>query len=121
MFQTTVRRFARERIGPHVREMDDAGVFRKDLLKEMFQLGLIDDRSGVALVLTGGLLPAAIFILKDFMDATPKSYEESARVFGASPLQVLRHVVVPVARPGLATIGVWTARPPRRLSGVRRS
>ena len=53
-----------------------------------------------SLVLTGGLLPAAIFILKDFMDATPKSYEESARVFGASPLQVLRHVVLPIARPG---------------------
>lgn len=73
----------------------------------MFQLGLIDDRSGVVLVLTGGLLPAAIFILKDFMDATPKSYEESARVFGASPMQVLGHVVVPIARPGLATIAVW--------------
>ena len=73
----------------------------------MFQLGLIDDRIGVALVLTGGLLPAAIFILKDFMDATPSSYEERARVFGASPLQVLRHVVLPIARPGLATIAVW--------------
>lgn len=74
----------------------------------MFQVGLIDDRSGVALVLTGGLLPAAIFILKDFMDATPRSYEESARVFGASPLQVLRHVVLPIARSGLATIAVWS-------------
>jgi multiple sugar transport system permease protein len=73
----------------------------------MFALNLIDDRTGVILVLTGGLLPAAIFILKDFMDATPKSYEESARVFGASPLQVLRHVVLPIARPGLATIAVW--------------
>lgn len=73
----------------------------------MFALNLVDDRSGVILVLTGGLLPAAIFILKDFMDATPKSYEESARVFGASPLQVLRHVVLPIVRPGLATIAVW--------------
>ncbi len=41
MFQTTVRRFARERIGPHVREMDEAGVFRKELLHEMFDLGLM--------------------------------------------------------------------------------
>jgi multiple sugar transport system permease protein len=73
----------------------------------MFQLNLIDSRTGVSLVLSGGLLPAAIFILKDFMDATPRSYEESARVFGASPLQVLRHVVLPIARPGLATIAVW--------------
>jgi multiple sugar transport system permease protein len=73
----------------------------------MFQFNLIDSRAGVVLVLTGGLLPAAIFILKDFMDAMPKSYEESARVFGASPLQILRDVVVPVVRPGLATIAVW--------------
>jgi len=41
MFQATVARFARERIGPHVREMDEAGVFRKDLLNEMFALGLM--------------------------------------------------------------------------------
>lgn len=74
----------------------------------MFNLNLIDSRLGVVFVLSGGLLPAAIFILKDFMDATPRSYEESARVYGASSLQVLRHIVVPIARPGLATIAVWT-------------
>lgn len=72
------------------------------------RLNLVDTHLGVVLTLSGGLLPAAIFILKDFMDATPTSYEESARVFGASPGQVLRHVVIPVVRPGLATIAVWT-------------
>src|SRR6185312_13774567 len=41
MFQDAVRRFARERIGPHVRAMDEAGVFRKDLLHEMFALGVM--------------------------------------------------------------------------------
>src|SRR5271155_4538838 len=41
MFQDTILRFARERIGPHVRAMDEAGVFRKDLLHEMFELGLM--------------------------------------------------------------------------------
>ncbi len=41
MFRDVVRRFARERIGPHVREMDEAGVFRKELLREMFELGLM--------------------------------------------------------------------------------
>ncbi|WP_326823414.1 carbohydrate ABC transporter permease [Streptosporangium sp. NBC_01756] len=71
------------------------------------RLDLIDTHLGVVLTVSGGLLPAAIFILKDFMDATPTSYEESARVFGASPLQILRHIVVPLVRPGLATIAVW--------------
>ena len=41
MFQASVRRFAREQIGPHVREMDDAGVFRKDLIRQLFELGLM--------------------------------------------------------------------------------
>lgn len=41
MFQSTVRKFARERIGPHVRSMDEAGLFRKDLIHECFALGLM--------------------------------------------------------------------------------
>ncbi len=41
MFQAAVRQFAREQIGPHVREMDEKGVFRKELLQQMFALGLM--------------------------------------------------------------------------------
>lgn len=40
-FQATVRRFAREQILPHVRAMDEAGVFRKDLIRQLFELGLM--------------------------------------------------------------------------------
>ena len=40
-FQSSVLQFARERISPHVRSMDAAGVFRPALLKEMFALGLM--------------------------------------------------------------------------------
>lgn len=73
----------------------------------MVKLGLIDSQFGVILVLSGGILPTVIFILKDFMDSTPKSYEESARLYGARPLRILWDVVIPLARPGLATIAVW--------------
>ncbi|MCC7152925.1 MAG: acyl-CoA dehydrogenase [Bryobacterales bacterium] len=41
MFRDTVRRFARERIAPHVREMDEQHAFRQDLLKQLFDLGLM--------------------------------------------------------------------------------
>lgn len=41
MFQSTVRKFAREQIAPYVREMDEAGVFRKDVLKQIFDMGLM--------------------------------------------------------------------------------
>jgi multiple sugar transport system permease protein len=77
------------------------------LFELAFRLNLIDSRLGVILILTGGLLPAAIFILKDFMDSTPTSYEESARVFGAGPLRIMWQIVTPLVRPGLATVAVW--------------
>ncbi|MBI3210224.1 MAG: acyl-CoA dehydrogenase [Candidatus Solibacter usitatus] len=41
LFQTTVRQFAKEQIAPHVRQMDADSVFRKDLLKQLFDLGLM--------------------------------------------------------------------------------
>jgi butyryl-CoA dehydrogenase/short/branched chain acyl-CoA dehydrogenase len=41
LFQSTVRQFAREQIGPYVREMDEAGVFRKDLITRFFEMGLM--------------------------------------------------------------------------------
>src|SRR5947208_879 len=41
MFQGAVRKFAREQIRPWVREMDEAGVFRKDLIRQFFEMGLM--------------------------------------------------------------------------------
>jgi butyryl-CoA dehydrogenase/short/branched chain acyl-CoA dehydrogenase len=41
LFRDTVRRFAREQIAPLVREMDDAAVFNKHLLHQLFELGLM--------------------------------------------------------------------------------
>lgn len=71
-------------------------------------LGLINTQTAVILVIAGGVLPTVIFILKDFMDSIPKSYEESARLYGAGPFRILKDVVAPVARPGLAFISIWT-------------
>jgi short-chain 2-methylacyl-CoA dehydrogenase len=41
LFRDTVRRFARERVAPKVREMEEAGLFDKGLIKEFFELGLM--------------------------------------------------------------------------------
>ena len=41
LFRQSVRQFARERIRPHVREMDEKGIFRPELMREMFSLGLM--------------------------------------------------------------------------------
>src|ERR1700740_2515294 len=41
LFRDNIRQFADERIRPHVKEMDEKGVFEKDLINEFFQLGLM--------------------------------------------------------------------------------
>src|SRR6266436_1364973 len=41
MFRDNIRQFAEERVRPLVKEMDEKGVFDKDLLHQFFQLGLM--------------------------------------------------------------------------------
>lgn len=72
----------------------------------MLRLHLVDSYLGVILVFTGGYLPTAIFILKDFMDGVPRAYEEAALVDGSSAFQVFRNVAFPLARPGIAVIAL---------------
>jgi multiple sugar transport system permease protein len=69
--------------------------------------GLIDTHLAVILVFAGGLLPTAMFILRDFIDGIPRSYEESAMVAGASPVQAFFDVALPVIRPGIVVVVVW--------------
>lgn len=70
-------------------------------------LGLIDSHLGVILVFIGGYLPSAIFIMRDFVDGIPRSYEESALVSGASPFRVFLDVALPLVRPGMMVIAIW--------------
>jgi alkylation response protein AidB-like acyl-CoA dehydrogenase len=41
LFRDNIRQFADEKIRPHVKEMDEKGVFEKELLHDFFQLGLM--------------------------------------------------------------------------------
>ena len=51
-------------------------------------------------------LPLAIMILKNYFDQLPYEIEEAAKIDGASRLQTLWIIVVPLARPGLVAAGV---------------
>jgi len=52
------------------------------------------------------MLPLAVFVLLPFFEQISLSLEWAARVHGASRLQVLRRVVLPLAAPGLLTAGL---------------
>lgn len=70
-------------------------------------LRLTDSHLGVILAMTGGMIPSAIFIMQDFVESVPRSYEEAAMVAGASPLQIFRDITFPTMRPGLMVVGIW--------------
>src|SRR5688572_4096364 len=77
------------------------------IFRLVYDLGLINTHIGVILSMTGGLLPSAIFIMQDFVEGVPRSYEEAAMVAGASSLQIFRDVTFPLVRPGLMVVGIW--------------
>lgn len=75
------------------------------------RIGLLDTRLGLILTYSVGTMPVAIIILRAFFLGLPRDIEEAAIVDGATRLQTLLRVVVPLARPGIATVvvfqGMW--------------
>ena len=72
------------------------------------QLNLIDSLSGTVLFLAASSLPIAIWMMKNFMDSVPISLEEAAWVDGASSMRTLVSIVIPLMRPGIAVVFIFT-------------
>lgn len=63
---------------------------------------------GLILVLAGGALAFNSWLFKGYLDNLPKELEEAAFVDGATRLRMIRHVVLPLAKPIVATIFLFT-------------
>ena len=72
-------------------------------------LGLLDNRFGLALAYMTFALPAGIWFMKTFFDAVPVEIEEAARIDGCSRIRVLTRIVLPLSRPGLMATAVFLA------------
>lgn len=66
-------------------------------------LGLLDSKAGLVLILCLGNLPLAIWMLFSYFKEIPKDILEAARVDGAGVGRELIHVLLPMALPGLAS------------------
>ena len=53
-------------------------------------------------------LPYAVWMMKNFFDAIPKELEEAAWTDGASSVQGMFRVVIPLMIPGVITVGIYT-------------
>jgi|tagenome__1003787_1003787.scaffolds.fasta_scaffold20926842_2 ABC-type glycerol-3-phosphate transport system permease component len=77
------------------------------------KLGLFDTKLGLILFYSALFFPLSFVILRAFLLSLPTEVEEAAMVEGAGYFTILRRIVIPLARPGLATvavivfIGIW--------------
>jgi multiple sugar transport system permease protein len=70
------------------------------------QLGLFDTYG--ALIFPASASAFGVFLLRQFFLTIPMELEEAARMDGCGPLGILRHVILPLSKPALATLGIFT-------------
>lgn len=78
------------------------------LYRIMSDFGLVNTTTGIVLVYVSGFLPLATWILYNYMSSLPVALEEAGVVDGANRMQVLWHVVLPLARPGIISTALIT-------------
>jgi len=69
-------------------------------------LGLLNNWGGVILPGLAGVF--GVFFLRQFFEGIPKELEEAAAIDGANRFQIFYKIVLPLATPALATLGILT-------------
>jgi raffinose/stachyose/melibiose transport system permease protein len=74
----------------------------------VYALGLLNTRFGIIIVAVAMGLPFATFYMRAFFVGIPEELSEAARLDGASEMGVFFRVMLPLARPGLVTLAVFS-------------
>jgi multiple sugar transport system permease protein len=72
------------------------------------RVGIYDSVYSLALMHTALALPTTVLVLSSVFASIPYEMEEAAMVFGCTPLQAFRHVVLPLVLPGIAASAIFT-------------
>ena len=73
------------------------------------RLELTDTRLALIIPYTAMGLPLAVYLLKVYLDALPEELFDAARVDGAGDLRMFWTIALPLLRPGLATVAIFSA------------
>lgn len=75
----------------------------------MGSLGLLGSNLGLIVLNTLFNLPFAVLLLKNFFDQVPAELREAALMDGASEARTFFSIALPLVKPGVASVGVYTA------------
>ncbi|MCM5551607.1 carbohydrate ABC transporter permease [Pleomorphomonas sp. NRK KF1] len=81
------------------------------LLQGMVASGLVNTLTSLVLVYTAQGLPLAIFILSEFMRTVSDDLKNAGRIDGLSEYAIFFRLVLPLVRPAMATVAVFTMIP----------
>jgi raffinose/stachyose/melibiose transport system permease protein len=81
------------------------------IIQLIVDLNLINTLTALILVYTAQNLPLSIFILSEFIAQIPKDLREAGRCDGLSEYNIFFYIVLPLIRPAMATVAVFTMIP----------
>ena len=81
------------------------------ILQMMAASGLVNTLTSLILVYTAQGLPLAIFILSEFMRQVSDDLKNAGRIDGLSEYRIFFRLVLPLVRPAMATVAVFTMIP----------
>lgn len=81
------------------------------ILQMMVASGLVNTLTALILVYTAQGLPLAVFILSEFMRSVSDDLKNAGRIDGLSEYSIFFRLVLPLVRPAMATVAVFTMIP----------
>ncbi len=81
------------------------------IIQLIVEMNLINTLTALILVYTAQNLPLSIFILSEFIAQIPKDLREAGRCDGLSEYNIFFYIVLPLIRPAMATVAVFTMIP----------
>jgi ABC-type glycerol-3-phosphate transport system permease component len=72
----------------------------------MATIRLADTLTGLTIVYVALSIPFTVYVLEGFFSSLPSELESAAIIDGCSDFQVFRHVMLPLAAPGIATVAI---------------
>ncbi|WP_188454197.1 sugar ABC transporter permease [Virgibacillus oceani] len=70
--------------------------------------GLVNTHLGLILIYIGGAIPMNTWLMKGYLDSIPKELDESARMDGAGHFRIFWQIVMPLAKPMIAVVAVFS-------------
>ena len=69
---------------------------------------LINTRIGLILAVVAAQVPFCVMLMSSFYDSIPRELEEAATVDGAKRFQTLFRVIIPLVKPGIVAVGIYS-------------